>query len=62
MKGEFVMTKANKNNHSTEIKMNMGEKIKKYFQDNALYFLSASCVMNGSYYTFFKYFSEPARI
>ena len=56
------MTKARKDNHSTEIKMNMGQKIKKYFQDNALYFLSASCVMNGSYYTFFKYFSEPARI
>lgn len=31
------------------------EKIEKYLTDNAMYFLSASCMMNGSFYTMMKY-------
>ena len=27
----------------------------KYLTDNAMYFLSASCMMNGSFYTMMKY-------
>ena len=34
---------------------NFKEKIEKYIIDNAMYFLSASCVMNGSFYTMMKY-------
>lgn len=30
------------------------QKLKKYYEDNALLFLAASCVMSGSLYAFYE--------
>jgi len=52
MKGDNVMTRTNEKARKN---MSLKEKVEKYFTDNAFYFLSAACAMNGSMHSMNMY-------
>jgi hypothetical protein len=61
MKGDFVMTNMIRKNTSTEKRGNFREKIAKYLEDNAFWFVSACSMMNGSNYMTFRYNEQEHR-
>lgn len=49
------MTNTRSNNILSGKKIGFGEKIRKYFEDNAFYFLSVSSFLDGSVHEIYNY-------